>query len=292
MTAPRLDPSRQQFSERLLHQLQARYPAWDFQASEDGFAIAASKQRARVSFSLTTLYQAAAAPGALVPVEISRFVQAAGPRLSVAEDSTSADGAVLDPEALVWCVRTQKVISRYPRAAELLSRPLPGGLLAFVSEALPGEIMRGVSRHQAAAGGLDEAELGRRSDHNTAVRLQSWARQLETPPRQGRWIFTQDVLFSSSLLLVEPFLRAVAEQGHGTATLLVPDRGKLVAAVGEGDHPQQLRHLARRLYGMAESPLIPHLLITDGHSLGLHPAEQSPRRPWSGWRQVLGVREP
>ena len=273
-------------------QLRARYPAWEFDPSADGFAISASRPRARVSFSLTTLYQAAAAPEALVPEEISRFVQAAGPRLSAAEDAPVAEGGILDPEALVWCVRTEKVIRRYPRAGELLTRPLPGGLLAFVSEALPGEIMRGVSRRQAAEGGLDEAELVRRSDHNTAVRLQSWARQLETAPRQGRWIFTHDVLFSSSLLLVRPFLRAVAERGHGSAALLVPDRGTLVASVGEGAQPQQLRHVARRLYGMAESPLTPYLLITDGQSLELHPGEQSPRRPWSGWRQVLGLREP
>ncbi|HUY53555.1 MAG TPA: hypothetical protein VMV23_00145 [Candidatus Nanopelagicaceae bacterium] len=290
MAASPLDPSRQQFSERLLNQLRSRYPSWDFQPADQGFAISARKEQARLSLSLTTLYQAAAAPGSLAPAEILRFVQAAGPRLSAAEAAPVPEGGVPDPEALVWCVRTQKVISRYPRAGELVTRELPGGLLAFVSEALPGEIMRGVSLKQAAEGGLNEAELVRRSDHNTAVRLQRWEQQLATSPRQGRWIFRHDVLFSSSLLLVPPFLQAVAARGQGSAALLVPDRGTLVAAIGEGAQPQQLRHVARRLYGMADSPLIPYLLLTDGHSLALHPSEAEPRRPWSGWRQLLGMR--
>jgi hypothetical protein len=289
--APQLDPPRQQFTERLVNQLRARYRTWEFEPAEDGFAVIARKQQTRVSLSLTTLYQAAAAPGAVIPAEILRFVQAAGPRLSAAESAPVPEGGVPDPEALVWCVRTRKMISRYPRAGELLTRELPGGLLAFVSEALPGEIMRGVSRQQAAEGGLDEAELVRRSDHNTALRLQRWAQQLATPPKEGRWVFRQDVLFSSSLLLVAPFLRAVAERGQGTATLLVPDRGTLVAAVGDGDRTPQLRHLARRLYGMADSPLIPYLLRTDGEHLELHPGEAAARRPWSGWRQVLGLPE-
>ncbi len=288
MTVPgiRVDPGRREFQERILVQLRSRYPAWEFRADPDGFAVVGSRDRQSVSFSLTTLHQAVSRPGAAVPEEVSRFVAEAAPRLAAAE-AGGAEGAP-DPTTLVWCVRTEKVISRYPRAGELVTRSLPAGLLAFIAEALPGEIMRGVSRLEAERSGLGEQQLSERADQNTEVRLAGWRERLQVEPPHGRWLFTEDVLFSSSLLLVTDFLAAVAAKGGGTAHLLAPDRGVLVAAVGEGADPDQLRHIGRRLYGRAASPLIPQLLTTDGHRVALHPSEREPRRPWTGWRQVLG----
>ena len=281
-----LDPARRQFQERILVQLRSRYPAWEFRAVPDGFAVTGSRDRHTVSFSLTTLHQAVGRPGATVPDEISRFVASAAPRLAAAEEG--AGEAAPDPTTLVWCVRTEKVIRRYPRAGELLTRALPGGLLAFIAEALPGEIMRGVSSLEAGRSGLGEEQLLASADQNTRVRLDSWRERLRAEPPHGRWLFTEDVLFSSSLLLVPEFLEAVAARGGGRALLLAPDRGILVAAVREGADPDQLRHIGRRLYGRATSPLIPQLLTTDGRQLALHPSEREPRRPWTGWRQVLG----
>jgi hypothetical protein len=288
--APYLDPERQRFLERMLVQLRSRYSDWEFNPARDGFGITARKDRALVSLSLTTLHQATLRSGAAVPEDISRFVAAAGPRLSGAEDSPELGSGTLDHEALVWCVRAERAIRRYPRSDELVTRQLPGGLLAFVSEALPGEIMRGISRHDAAAAGLSEEELSARADHNTAARLGRWSDHLAKPPEHGRWLFTDDVLFSSSLLLVEPFLKEVAQRGGGEATLLVPDRGMLVAAVGDGASPDQLRRVSSRLYRLAISPLIPYLLVTDGKDIQLHPSERRERRIWPGWRQLLGVR--
>jgi hypothetical protein len=285
VSEPNLDPARRQFQERILLQLRARYPAWEFRAHPDGFAVVGSRDRHSVSFSLTTLHQAASGPGAAVPEEISRFVAQAGPRLAAAE--AGAAESTFDPTTLVWCVRTEKMISRYPRAGELLTRPLPAGLLAFIAEALPGEIMRGVSRLEAEQGGLQEQQLWESADQNTAVRLAGWRERLQVEPPHGRWLFTEDVLFSSSLLLVADFLAAVAAKGGGNALLLAPDRGVLVAAVGAGADADQLRHIGRRLYGRATSPLVPQLLTTDGHEVALHPSEREPRRPWTGWRQVL-----
>jgi len=288
--APYLDPDRQRFLARMLVQLRSRYSGWEFSPASDSFGIAARKDHARVSLSLTTLHQSSLRPGAAVPEEISRFVAAAGPRLSAAQDSPELDSGTPDQEALVWCVRAERAIRRYPRADELVTRQLPGGLLAFVSEALPGEIMRGISRHDAQAAGLSEEELAARADHNTAARLGRWSEHLAKPPEHDRWLFTDDVLFSSSLLLVEPFLKEVAHRGGGEATLLVPDRGMLVAAVGEGASPDQLRRVSSRLYKLAISPLIPYLLVTDGREIQLHPSERRERRSWPGWRQLLGVR--
>ncbi len=289
MAAPRLDPTRQEFLDRLLVQMRSRYPSWSFTASEEGFALVGRKDRARLTLSLTGLHSAALAAGPRVPEEITKFVAAAGPRLSAAEGSPDSDDETPDPSALVWCVRTSRMIDRYPRAKELLTRPLPGGLVAFVAEALPGEIMRGVSRIAAGGGGISDIELQNSADQNTALRLASWRQKTSVVPRAGRWLFTDDVLFSSSLLLVPEFLSEVAKLGGGAASLVVPDRGVLVAAIGEGAAPAQLGHLARRLYGRSTSPLSPQLLVTDGVSVTLHPGEREARRPWTGWRQVLGL---
>ncbi len=291
MAAPALDHGRREFQGRLLTQLRSRYPRWSVDAAPEGFAIRARKERAEVEMTLETLYESCRRAEASVPAEISRFVAAAGPRLAAAESRPAAGAAALDPEALVWCVRLERVVMGFSRAPELVTRQLPGGLIAFVSEALPGEVMRGVSVEEAAASGIDREQLVLLSDRNTALRLGRWREVLAEHPDQGRWLFTHDVLFSSSLLLVPEFLSAIAERGGGEAAILVPDRGMLVAAVGQGAAPAQLRHLARRLYGIATSPLIPQVLITDGRTLQLHPAEAEPRRPWAGWRQVLGLRE-
>ncbi|MHB1501564.1 MAG: hypothetical protein ACYCYK_10450, partial [Candidatus Dormibacteria bacterium] len=86
MAATSLDPQRQEFQTRILVQLRARYPAWEFRAVEDGFAISGSRDRLAVSFSLTTLHQSVTRPGAEVPQEISRFVAAAASRLAGAEE--------------------------------------------------------------------------------------------------------------------------------------------------------------------------------------------------------------
>lgn len=292
MAESRLDPGRQQFVERILAQLRSRYPSWEFRESDQGFAVIGLKDHSRVSISLTTLHQAVQREGSVVPEEILRFVQGVAPRLSSAEagEGISSDGPQLD--TIVWCVRTRKVINRYPRAAELLTRDMAAGLVAFVAEALPGEIMRGVSQDDAAAGGMDPSALAEAADRNTAVRLQGWRQLLEVAPVHGRWLFTQDSLFSSSLLMVEDFLRAVAARGRGSALLLAPDRGVLVAGLDEGENPAQMRHIGRRLYARANSPLCPQLLTTDGKSVFVHPSENLPRRPWGGWRQVLGLGEP
>jgi hypothetical protein len=287
----RLDPGRQQFVERILAQLRSRYPSWEFREHEQGFGVTALKDHARVAISLTTLHQAVQREGAVVPQEILRFVQAVAPRLSSAEAGEGGLADAPQPDTIVWCVRTRKVINRYPRAQELLTREMAAGLTAFVAEALPGEIMRGVSRDEAARGGLSPEALLEAADRNTAVRLQGWRELLAAPPTHGRWLFTQDSLFSSSLLLVPEFLQAAAARGRGSALLLAPDRGVVVVGLDEGENAPQMRHIGRRLYGRATSPLSPQLLASDGQSVFLHPSETVPRRPWAGWRQVLGLRE-
>jgi hypothetical protein len=289
MASLRLDAARKQFQERLLTQLRARYPGWEFTPRDNDFGVLARRQNALVAMSLESLFAEANLPGAPAPEQISRFVAAAGPRLSSAEQGPAHAGPTPDPGALVWCVRSDRSIRSFSRFAELATRELPAGLLAFVAEVLPGDAMRGVSQAEAAAGGLSSAELVHHADHNTPLRLARWRRVLEGPGER-RWLFTDDILFSSSLLMVPEFLHALAQRGDGNAALVAPDRAMVVAAVGEAAAPEQLRPIAQRLFRLAVSPLSPVLLSTDGRTLALHPAEVRPERRRTGWRWLPGAR--
>ena len=288
MPTHRLDLGRQQFQERVTIQLRSRYLGWEFHPSDVGFGVVGRKDRSTVNLALESLFAEVEQPGASIPAGISRFVAGVGPRLTTAEQFPQPASSGPDPGALVWCLRTGRSIRRYSRYAELATRELPGGLLAFVAEVLPGDAMRGVSRAEAEAGGLLLEDLVRHSDHNTTLRLSSWSSTLNSAQDQRTWLFTDDVLFSSSLLLVPPFLEQLAQLGQGRAALAAPDRALVVAAVGDAATPHAMRELVHRLYRLASYPLSPALLTTDGRSLELHPAEASARRPRTGWRRLLG----
>ncbi|HEY6538855.1 MAG TPA: hypothetical protein VI138_07455 [Candidatus Dormibacteraeota bacterium] len=288
MAGPRLGSARREFQERLLTQLRARYSDWGFQAAAEGFGVIAAKERCQVSLSLDSLFAEVNRPEVSVPEQISRFVTGVGPRLSGAEAHPERAQAAPDPGGLVWCVRTERSIRRYRRYAELATRELPGGLLAFVAETLPGEAMRGVSRAEAEAGGLSASELAQHADYNTCLRLTRWGSVLDQNPKDRTWLFTDDALFSSSLLLVPAFLARLGQLGGGRAAIAAPDRAMVVAAVGEAAEPKPMLELARRLYRLASFPLSPVLLTTDGLGLELHPAEGRPTAQ-SGWRRLFGA---
>ncbi|HUY08741.1 MAG TPA: hypothetical protein VMW80_04725 [Candidatus Dormibacteraeota bacterium] len=291
MPGLRLDSARRQFQDRVLTQLRSRFPGWEFSAREDDFGVLARKERAQVAFSLDSLYAEVSRPKASLPEEISRFVSTAGPRLSAAEQHPEQTGPAPDPGALVWCVRTERSLRAYSRFAELATRELPGGLLAFVAESLPGDAMRGVSRVEAEAGGLDEAALERHADHNTSLRLTHWSSELEAAQDERSWLFTDDILFSSSLLLVPAFLERLGQLGQGQVAVAAPDRAMVVAGVGDKAAAETMLPLVRRLYRLASFPLSPVLLTTDGRSLALHPAETTARHAKTGWRRLFGSAE-
>jgi hypothetical protein len=291
MPSFRLDPVRQQLQDRVITQLRSRYSGWEFGPGKAGFGILGRRERTEVTLSLDSLFAEVGQPSGSIPAAVSRFVTDAGPRLSTAEQHPERTGSAPDPGALVWCLRTERSIRRYSRYAELATRELPGGLLAFVAETLPGDAMRGVSRAEAEAGGLNEGELVQHADRNTALRLTSWNSMLEAAGKERTWLFTDDNLFSSSLLLVPSFLEKLGQLGYGQATLAAPDRAMVVAAVGEEAAPKRMVDLVRRLYRLASFPLSPVLLTTDGRSLELHPEETRVRPVRTGWRRLLGTSE-
>ncbi|MGH7639806.1 MAG: hypothetical protein ACREN7_08035 [Candidatus Dormibacteria bacterium] len=287
MPSVRLDRQRQQFQQRLRLQFQARYPGWEFLAPPDRFALMARGSRSEVALSLESLYAETRRPGASAPGAISSFVAAAEPRLSRAEQVTGPTTALApDPGALVWCVRDERSIRAFSRFAELAVKELPGGLLAFVAETLPGESMQGVSRAEAEAGGLSEADLRCHADRNTELRLTRWREELAETGGRENFLFTTDQLFSSSLLLVPGFLQRLAQLGGGHAALAAPDRAMLVAAVGGAAAPERMRQVVRRLYRIASFPLSPVLLSTDGVSLEVHPGAR-PITAKSVWNRLF-----
>lgn len=287
MPAIRLDRAHRQFQERLLNQFRARYSGWEFSAREDDFAVMARKSQAEVAISLETIFAESSRAGTSIPDAISRFVSAAGPRLSTAEQHPGGVGlGVPDPGALVWCVRAERSIRSYRRYPELASHELAGGLIAFVAEALAGDAMRGVSREEAAASGFSESDLIRHADHNTSLRLNRWQAELEATDQQ-RWVFADDILFSSSLLLVPAFLERLVQLGEGKVSLAAPDRALVVAGVGAAAAPETMVPIVRRLYRLASFPLSPVLLTTDGQSVEPHPAELPTARTRKGWLRIF-----
>ncbi len=292
MPVTRLDPARRQFLERIATQLRARYPGWEFLARDDDFSVLGRRGEAQVSLALEPLYDTTTQPGAVVPQEISGFVARLAPRLSAAEQSPGRDTPLPDPGALLWCVREQRSIRAFSRFAELACRELPAGLLAFVAETLPGEALRGVSRDDAQAGGLEEADLVTHADHNTGRRLRRWREVMDAEPGQLRWLFTDDQLFASSLLVVPEFLEELCLRGGGQAALAVPDRGMVVGAVGTAAEPEAMVQVSRRLYRLATHPLSPLVLRARSGLLEVHPIEaQRAARP-SFLQRLLGSPRP
>ncbi len=263
---------RQAFAARLALQLRARYPGWTFEPDPDSFAVRARRAgetAGGVSLALTTLFIDANRPGASAPAEIGRFVAGVAPRLVAAPGGPPAGGP--DPGALLWCVRTDASVDAYDRSEELCRQPVVPGLCAFVAEALPDEALRGVSVPEAAAAGLDDAELRRLADRNTQARFARWLTALERTEGGGPWQFGGDRLFVSSLLVVPELRRLLVGRGGGPARLAAPDRGLVLVALGADRGPDRFTRAVARAFREAASPLSPLILVTDGTHITAQP---------------------
>lgn len=245
----------------------------------------AHREDREVSLSLATLLATTRRADASAPVEIGRFVAAVAPRLAAATAvPAGAENPVPDPAALLWCVRAERDVRAHGRARELVVRELPAGLCAFVAEALPGEVMQGVSGPAAARAGVSEPTLRACADENTAARFQGWVDTLARAPSTSPWRFGGDVLFTSSLLLAPAFLRAVADRGGGSARLAAPARALVLAGPGADPDGARFAREARRVYRTTPNPISPAVLRTDGLTLVAEPAAApGTRRRWWPW---------
>ena len=148
------EPSeREAFAERMRLQLQSRYRGVEVSVDVTAFALRLDGAGVDVTLPLGPLHQACTREPERSAGLIADYVRRAERQLS------PRSGTEVSPGRLLWCVRATSYLDALSRAAELVTRPLGAGMVAFIAEALPGSLMRGVPTGDLAATGLDEAVL-------------------------------------------------------------------------------------------------------------------------------------
>jgi hypothetical protein len=194
-------------------------------------------------------------------------------------------GSEINPHRLLWCVRGTRYLDGLERAAELVTRPLGASMVAFVAEALPGPLMRGVPAAALAAAELDGAAARARADANTRARFSSLPDRIRTAARipADGWRLGSDTLFQGSVLLVEEILAALVERSGGDVLLAVPDRAEVLALPAGLPSADRFRMRVVRAWREAMNPVSPGVLVTDGASL-----VELPRPPRRTGFELLG----
>jgi len=257
---------RNSFAERLRLQLQSRYRNHNFSVEPARFAIRITGAGVDATLALTPLYNAAQREPQRTSTLIADFVRSAEGQLQ------AQPGAGFSTARVLWCVRSQSYLEEMSRADELLRREVAGDMVAFVAEALPGSIMRGVPRSEWQHQGHGDAEVVAAADRNTAERFATVGERVlrgERVPRDG-WQFAGDVLFAGSALLVPSVLRAFADRAGGDVLLAVPDRSLLMAIPAASPAADRFQRRVVQAYREAMTPCSRDVLVTDGSNLRLH----------------------
>ena len=258
------DPAdRQAFAERMRLQLQSRYRGVEVAIDGPAFALRLHGGGVDVSLPLAPLHQACRREPERSGSLIADYVRLAERQLS------SRTGTEVHPSRLVWCVRGTRYLEGLNRATELVSRPLGAAMVAFVAEALPGSLMRGVPAADLAAAGLDETSARAHADANTTARFSSLPERIRAAARipADGWRLGSDILFQGSVLLVEDVLAAFAERSGGDVLLAVPDRAEVLALPAGLPTADRFRMRVLRAWREAPNPVSPGILVTDGASL-------------------------
>jgi hypothetical protein len=142
-------------------------------------------------------------------------------------------------------------------------------MVAFVAEALPGSLMRGVPVADLASAGLDETSARARADANTGARFASLPERIRAADRipADGWRLGSDILFQGSVLLVRDVLAAFAERSGGDVLLAVPDRAEVLALPAGLPTADRFRMRVLRAWREAANPVSHGILVTDGASL-------------------------
>ena len=178
-------------------------------------------------------------------------------------------GVSVDLDRVLWCVRSRRYLAGLNRAGELLTREVPGDMVAFVAEALPASMMRGVPAGDLAGAGIDEAAVTERADANTQSRFSALAgriRAADRIPADG-WRVSSDTLFQGSALLAPAVLSAFAQRAGGDVLLAAPDRSLVLALPVALPSADRFSMRVLRAWREAMNPVSRAVLVTDGTSV-------------------------
>ena len=259
-----LDPQRSAFLERLRLQFESRYGDLRIEADPARFGIRLRGPGLDASLPLAPLYNDCVRTPSRTPRLIVDFVNASQSQLA-----RRAPGA-LSLARVLWCVRTREYLEDHAAAADLLTAPVAGPLVAFAAEALPGAVMRGIPRDEWTGAGLDDARVRDAADQNTAARFAGLVERIagsDRVPRDG-WRLTGDLVFQSSLLVVPAALEALRRLARADVLVAVPER-TVVLAVPAGDDEATVRFRQRVLRSFREalSPLSRAVLVAGDNGL-------------------------
>ena len=248
------------FAERIRLQVSARYRDVQVAVEPSRFAIRLTGDGLAVTVPLTPLHNDCISYPDRVPALIAAWVAGVEKQLTA---TTSAGFAL---SGLLWCVRNRAYLADLGRSADLATHEVGGDLVGFVSETLPGSIMRGVPRDEWEQRNISEDEVRKAADANTAQRFAKVTQRLqhvESIPRDG-WRISGDALFQASILMVPDLLQAFVTAAGGDVVLGVPDRTLVLAIPESADTLRSFRHRVTQSYREAMAPCSPDLLITDG----------------------------
>jgi len=258
------EPSeREAFAERMRLQLQSRYRGVEVSVDVTAFALRLDGAGVDVTLPLGPLHQACTREPERSAGLIADYVRRAERQLS------PRSGTEVSPGRLLWCVRATSYLDALSRAAELVTRPLGAGMVAFIAEALPGSLMRGVPTGYLAATRLAEAAARAHADVNTQARFSSLPERIraaERIPADG-WRLSSDSLFQGSVLLVEAVLAAFVERSGGDVLLAVPDRAEVLALPAALPSADRFRMRVVRAWRESLNPVSRGVLVSDGTSL-------------------------
>ena len=271
---------RDAFLQRIATQVRARYDQVAVAPDRPRFALQLTGSGISATLPVAPLYNACVREPRRTTALIAEFVR------TVERQMQAPDVLALVPSQLLWCVRSRASLRNVQRAAELVTRELPGDLVAYIAERLPGPAMRGVPLSDLEAAEIDESTARERADRQTARHFASVPgriRGAERIPADG-WRLSSDQLYQSSVLVAPDVLAAFAERAGGDVLLAVPDRAMVLALPAALPNAERFGMRVTRAYREAMNPCSRDVLITDGTRLKLADAGRRRRRvellPW------------
>ena len=268
------------FARRIQLQIQSRYRGMDVSVDQASFALHVRGAGVDSHLPLALLHEAC-----LREPERSATLIADYARRAERQMNPHA-GANVSLDRVLWCVRSHRYLASMNRAGELLTREVAGDIVAFVAEALPGSMMRGVAAGDLEAAGLDEPTVTRRADASTQSRFSALAGRIlaaDRIPADG-WRVSSDTLFQGSALLVAEVLAAFATRSGGDVLLAVPDRSVLLALPAALPSADRFSMRVLRAWREAMNPLSRDILVSNGTTLRkLERPGERPRFELLGW---------